>query len=196
MIQNEAINIHSTKNPTFNISPLSFASSGSNVGPDDVKDILAAFGISNGWGVMKDLSDKISGGVPNLNDAYKFAAERRHQSAHSANFIYDYQWLRNIRNEILAIAASLDILLEARCRQIRSALGTPVGRHAVGLWNLRFLMESGGSYKEAKTIEGRSIKNWGRMDEAITQLRSRLARNEEFLIVLDNRKRIRAWYVT
>jgi hypothetical protein len=195
LIQSETINIHSTKNPVFNLSPLSFASSGSNVTPDDVKDILAAFGIPNGWGAMKDLSDNISGGVPNLHDAYKFAAERRHQSAHSANFLYDYQWLRNIRNEILAIAASLDILLEARCRKIRSSLNKPVAEHACDIWNVRFLMEHGVSFKEAKSVTGRAIKNWPNLDDAIANIRSKLVHNDEFLVVLDNSRRIRKWYV-
>lgn len=195
LIQSEAINIHSTKNPVFNLSPLSFASSGSNVAPDDVKDILAAFGISNGWGAMKDLSDKISGGVPNLQEAYKFAAERRHQSAHSANFIYDYQWLRNIRNEILSIAASLDILLEARCRKIRSSLNKAVATHANDVWNVRFLMQHGTNFKEAKSITSRAVKNWADLDDAIANLRPKLVRNEEFLVILDSGKRIHKWYV-
>lgn len=195
LIQSEAINIHSTKQPNYSLSPLSFASSSSNVSADDIKNILSAFGISDGWRALKTLSDSISGGVTNLADAYKFAAERRHQSAHSANFAYDYQWLLNIKNEILAIAASLDILLEERCRQIRSALTKSVDSHVGPSFKFRFLVQAGQVYKEAKSPQGISIKNWADLNTAIASVRSKLPRSGEYLIVLDGQSRIKKWFV-
>jgi len=71
LIQDEASKIYSTKNPTFSISPLSFASSNSNVTAQDVTDILAAFGVKGGWAKMKSVSDSISGGLPDLGSVRK-----------------------------------------------------------------------------------------------------------------------------
>ncbi|HCF2636454.1 TPA: hypothetical protein NIB19_002971 [Pseudomonas aeruginosa] len=197
LIQTESLKIHSTGKAVFELSDFSLASSGSNVSADEVIQILSAFGISGGWTTLKKVSDAIGGGLPDLSQTYKNAASRRHSCAHEANFNYDYLWLASIKSEILAIAASLDIILEARCRQTESNLNDNMQDHNIDhALSYRFLHEDSGTYKESKILNGRSIKNWTNLPDALVALRPKLHRNGEFLIILDDTKRISDWYVS
>jgi len=197
LVQNEALKIHSTGKPVFELSDLSLASSSSNVSADEVTQVLGAFGLSGGWAVLKKISDSIGGGLPDLGQAYKNAASRRHSCAHEANFNYDYAWLASIKSEILAIAASLDILLEARCRQVENSLNDNMQDHDIDkALNYRFLHEASSVHKESKALGGRTIKNWQTPLEALKVIRPKLKRADEFLILLDNGRRISNWYVS
>lgn len=197
LIQTESLKIHSTARPVFELSDFSLASSGSNVSADEVSQILVAFGLTGGWGALKTISDAIGGGLPDLGQAYKNAASRRHSCAHEANFNYDYLWLASIKSEILTIAASLDIILEARCRQVDAALNMNMQDHNINhALNYRFLHKASNSYKESKALGGHSIKNWSNLQDALINLRPKLRPKSEFLIVLDESRRISDWYVS
>lgn len=197
LVQTESLKIHSTGRPAFELSDLSLASSSSNVSTDEVSGILTAFGLSGGWTTLKKVSDAIGGGLPDLNQAYKNAASRRHSCAHEANFNYDYIWLASIKSEILAIAASLDIILEGRCRQVEASLNTNMQDHDIDTaLNYRFLHNVSGVYKESKTFGGHTIKNWNDSAEALRTIRPKLRPAKEFLILLDGSRRVSDWYVS
>lgn len=194
LVQDESLKIHSTKSSPFEISPYSFFSINSNINASEIPDLLAAFGVGGVWNILKNISDQIGGGLPDLAQAYKNAADRRNRAAHTASFRYDYQWLQGIKNEILAIAASLDIVLTARCRQISDNLGTPIADHDIReALNFRFLERSGMTFKEKIQINGPARKNWLSLDDAVIALMPRLRQNNSFLIVLDQTRRINDW---
>jgi len=194
IIQDEAYKIHSTQNNSYQFSIYSLLSSTSNVAVEDVPELLKAFGISGGWGLLKTVSDSIGGGVPDLQMSYRNAADRRHNSAHTASFQYLYGWLTQIKREIISIAASLDVLLMGRCRQIDRDLLSDVSSHNINVdLNYRFLEEDNGSYRETREIGGRARKIWANYADAITSLRPDLVANKEFLITLDASKSIVDW---
>ena len=195
LIQDEALKIHSTKKPTYALSNYSLVSSRPNIGANEVSDLLRSFGISDGWNKLKIVSDSIGGGLPDLQQSYKNIAERRHNSAHKADYDYDYRWLENIRNEIIAIAVSLDVLLSARCRQISADLSKAIKSHDInnGL-NFRFLEKSGSEYRETSVIGGRARKIWSLLDDAVNGIKPNLISKKEFLIILDDSRRINDWY--
>lgn len=196
LVQSEALKIHSTGNNVFELSNFSLASSGSNISPDEINTILGAFGISGGWGTLKKISDSIGGGLPDLKQSYKNAASRRHSCAHEANFNYNYSWLNSIKGEMLAIAASLDIALEARCRQVESDLVKNMSEHDLEhALKYRFLHDNTQHFKELKKFDGKSIKNWTDLPTALLQIKPTLSTTNEFLIVLDTTKSIRDWHV-
>lgn len=195
LVQEEALKIHSTKNENFELSKFSLLSANSNIGAEEVTNLIGAFGINGGWSTLKTVSDKIGGGLTDLNQSYKNAADRRHNAAHSAAFRYEYQWLSEIKHEILSISASLDILLTARCRQIDNNLGKKLDEHNINnALKYRFLEDSVNCYKETAQIGGRSKKNWSELDTAIATLRPQLRAKNEFLVILDTQKRIKDWY--
>jgi hypothetical protein len=197
LVQTESLKIHSTAKPLFELSDLSLASSSSNVSAEEVTGILAAFGLGGGWATLKKVSDAIGGGLPDLNQAYRNAASRRHSCAHEAKFTYDYVWLASLKSEILAIAASLDIILEARCRQVETSLNMNIQDHDIDdALNYRFLHNASGVYKESKSLGGRTMKNWRDPSEALRVLRPKLRPAKEFLVLLDSGRRVSDWYVS
>jgi hypothetical protein len=196
LVQDEALKIHSTKNATFELSKFSLVSANSNITANELTDVLKAFGIIGGWSTLKQVSDSVGGGLPDLSQSYKNAADRRHYSAHTASFQYDYQWLSDIRNEILAISCSLSVLLAARCRQIASDLTKNFCDHdIVHALNYRFLEQSGTEFRETTQIGGKARKIWASREDAINHISPNLISKKEFLIVLDNSRRIDDWYL-
>lgn len=196
IIQQETLKIHSTQNPTYQLSKYSLMNSGSNVTASEVSDFLRAFGLSGGWTLLKNVSDNIGGGLPDLGQAYQNASQRRHNAAHAANFQYNYLWLSNIKNEILAICASLDILITAKCRQVVREPAKIMSDHDINTeLNYRFLEPGGGTiYRETSVIGGRSRKNWPSLANALAHLRPQLGTRKEFLVILNLSKRIEDWY--
>jgi len=196
LIQDESEKIHSTKNSPYRLSKFSLVSGQSNIAANEVSNFLKAFGISGGWQTMKTVSDSIGGGLPDLNQAFNNAASRRHNAAHVAAFQYDYAYISSLRNEIIAIAASLDILITARCRQILADVTQKIDAHNINTeLNYRFLEPNGAIYKETRTIGGTSRKNWTALNDAIVDLQPRLLSRHEFLIILNTSRRIEDWYV-
>jgi len=195
LIQDEALNIHSTKNPVFNISKYALASSGSNVTASELTDILRAFGIEGGWETLKAVADSIGGGLPDPRQTYLNASERRHNCAHVADYNYDYQWLSAIKNEIITICASLDILLSARHRQAKSDCSKKLKDHDIKkALNYKFIEADKGNYRETKNIGGRAIKVWKNMEDAVNNIQPKLENNNEFLILLNESRRICDWH--
>src|ERR1044072_1699133 len=196
LIQDEALKIHSTKNGTYELSKFSLVYNGSNVSLPEITDLLRAFGLNGGWALMKTISDKIGGGLPDLNQAYRNASSRRHNAAHTASFQYDYLWISNIRSEILTIAAVLDILLTARCRQVTAIPSKKMDTYDINAaLNFRFLEPKNNIFRETTTIGGNSRKNWPDIQNAINYLQPLLKNKDEFLVVLNPSKRIEDWYV-
>jgi len=195
VIQEEALKISSTKNNVFELSKYSLVYSGSNISSEEVTNFIKAFGMNNGWGFLKTISDSIGGGIPDLAQAYKNAADRRHSAAHTANFQYNHAWLANLKNEIIAIAASIDIAITARCRQVAASPGIKLDVHNINsVLNFRFLEYDNGIYKETKQMGGRSKKNWSNLTTAINSIQPSLNSKNEFLIILNSSKRIEDWH--
>ena len=196
LIQDEAQKIYSTKNATYELSKYSLVSANSNITADEIAEVLKAFGINGGWNKLKTVSDAIGGGLPDLCQTYKNAASRRHNAAHTAAFQYNYQWLSDIRNEILAISCSFEILLSARCRQIITDLNKNIADHDINnALNYRFLEQSGSEYRETNQVGGRARKKWTSLDDAINHIKPNLNARNEYLIVINNSRRIDNWYV-
>jgi hypothetical protein len=195
IIQQETHKIASTSTTPFSLSKYSLLSSGSNVTSKEVNEFLRAFGILNGWGTLKNISDSIGGGIPDLAQAYKLASERRNNSAHSANFTYNSTWLSNLKSEIIAICASIDIAISIRCRQANKRPLVPLdSQDFTDELNFRFLELDAGKYRETKTIAGKSRKNWTDLNSAILSLQPLLSNRKEYIVVLDSSKRITNWY--
>lgn len=194
IIQQETKKIASTGSLPYELSKYALLSSGSNVASREITEFLDAFGIANGWTQLKLISDAIGGGIPDLAQAFNNATYRRHNSAHSASFNYQYLWLENLKSEILAISASIDIAISARCRQARRSPTVRLSAHNLSDdLNFRFFESHRGTFKETKSIGGRSIKNWGTIEDAFASHASRIEGRREFLIALNTSRRIMDW---
>lgn len=198
LIQSEAYNVFSTSTHPFTLSKYSLVYSGTNVSSTEIADMLKAFGIDNCWPTLKSISDAIGGGIPDLSSAFNNASQRRHSAAHDVNFNYSYTWLFNIKSEILALAASIDIALSAKCRQINRFPRNPIDRLNIAPdLNYRFIESlTPNLFKERKALRGRVLKNWPSLNDALARHQPELIRRKEFLIVLNSGSRIIDWYTS
>jgi hypothetical protein len=195
LIQDESKNISSTSSDSFTLSKFSFVHESSNISYADIKDLLSAFNISGGWQTLKKVSDDIGGGVNDLAQSYKNAFERRHSAAHTSGFKYEFSWLSNIKSEIIAISASIDILLTVLCRLVDASPLKKMDEHQViPNINYRFLVSESGVFKEKKTLTSRSIKNWANIEDAILALEPLSRSRKEILIVHSSSGRIEGWF--
>lgn len=200
LIKDETLKIHSTLNGSnFELSQFSLLSSGSNISKGEIPLAMSAFSIDHGWNKLKSVSDAINGGVLDLSQSYENASSRRHSSAHSVNYSYQYSWLEGIKKEILSISASFDLLLTARYRQIKRNPTVNVSTHNIDDdLKYRFLKEKsiGGNivFQELTQINGRSRKNWTDLTLAINTLKPNLEHKKEFLIILDSSSSLSNWY--
>lgn len=168
IIQQETAKISSTINHPYQLSKYSLVNSSSNVSKDEIKDLLKAFGIDKGWQKLKSISDQIGAGIPDLSQAYELAAKRRNSSAHSVLFNYDISWLQNLKNEIIGIAASVDIALHAKCRQAKKNPSQKLELSNIDEeLNVRFLERDKFVYKDKATLTSKSRKNWASVPDAL-----------------------------
>jgi len=94
------------------LSPLSFGQSSSNIGPDDVSNILSAFGIEGGWTSISTISRRVGiGGAVDYCQSFKNMATRRHKAAHNININIPLSDLVNTLTEIIGICCGFDLLL-------------------------------------------------------------------------------------
>lgn len=198
LIRDEAYKIYSTGQSAFGVSKFSFGWSQSNLSADEVKDILNCFAINNLWQSIKSVSDSIGGGLTSPQDSFTNAATRRHSSAHSSVFTYQYSWLHELPGEILALSASIDILLMARYRQIN--MRRVSGKIDNSTFNINdglnfvYLEEDSGKYRQTVSIGNRARRIWPDLASAILFIKPGLERKQQFLIILDGSKRLKDWH--
>lgn len=102
LIQDEAYKIYSSSQSAFDVSQFSFGWKRSNLDTGEIGSILGCFAINEAWRNIKLVSDRIGGGITSLKDSFANAASRRHSSAHSSDFHYQYSWLNGLPSELLA----------------------------------------------------------------------------------------------
>ncbi len=95
----------------------------------------------------------------------------------------------------MAIAAALDILLVARCRQISTDPTLRINTHDINhALNYIFLEPTNSQYRQTRVIGGRSSKNWNNLQDAINILQPTLRATNQFLIILSASNRVEDWY--
>lgn len=199
LIQEEAFKIHSSRLAVFNVSKFSFGWTNSNLNSGDVSAILKCFALNDGWKTITTLSMQIGAGITSPKDVFDNAASRRHSSAHSSRFQYEYGWLNELPHDILGVAAAIDILLVARYRQIKSKPSVGKIDHSTfdisEELNFVFLEQTPTEkFRECAVVNGRARKIWDTLNMAIGNLQPGLESKKNFIIQLDLSKRITDWY--
>ncbi|MCO4202048.1 HEPN domain-containing protein [Aeromonas hydrophila] len=195
LVQGESLKVSSTSNQVYAFSQFSFLSGNSNVSHSEIGELMAALTINGGWRTLKTISDDIGGGVPDLQQAYSNAASRRHNAAHVSNFQFEYAWLSSIFNEIMTIAASLDIALSRKCKMISTSPNDDISSHDIMVdRKYRFLFDKDGYYKERKLLQGKTIKNWPLQVASLAQVIANSRAKNEVLVIIGNNNRVRDWH--
>jgi RiboL-PSP-HEPN len=94
------------------ISKYSFGYSASNISEDEVKEILKAFGMDDGWGQITAMAKRLGfGGLHDCKQQFIDIKKRRHTSAHTIVPTVLHADLVNSLRAMLGICIGLDILL-------------------------------------------------------------------------------------
>jgi hypothetical protein len=139
----QAAHIASTASTSYRISALSFCNEKSNIGTDDIDDILSCFQIDSGWNKIKIIASRVGfGGAASFEEIFRGIAVRRHLSAHTVNAQVTQSDLVDSLPFIYAIAISFDLML-SKCAQLikdkdPSYLGTSTRRFTLDPNSLPF----------------------------------------------------------
>lgn len=108
------------------LSELSFANEHPNVSAEEVKAILAAFGVHSGWICITNLSKRIGlGGVPDYCAAFENIAKRRHAAAHDVTTHTPHGDLSSSIDTLLGFGISFDVLLSEACSRFNVGIALP-----------------------------------------------------------------------
>lgn len=93
------------------LSDHSFGYSMSNIGEDDVRDILKAFGVEAPWNQITSLSGRLGIALLDAESEFEVVKSRRHSSAHALTGQVLYLDLQNSVRSSVAICLAFDLLL-------------------------------------------------------------------------------------
>ncbi len=93
------------------LSGHSFGYSASNIGEDDVKDILKSFGVDTPWAQVTSLTARFGIAILDAEAEFESIKSRRHSSAHALTAQVLYADLQNSVRSSLAICLAFDLLL-------------------------------------------------------------------------------------
>jgi hypothetical protein len=113
------------------LSDLSFGYSTSNLGEDDVKEILKSFGVENPWTQVTLLTARFGVAILDAEAEFESIKNRRHSSAHALTGRVLYADLQNSVRSSLAICLAFDLLLSQSGAMLNSKAGPGHGGRAL-----------------------------------------------------------------
>lgn len=123
--QSHAVHLASTRGSPFTISPITFGFSRPNLGKDEIKDLLSAFNVGDGWRQLSKISSRANVTALPLDTAFENAASRRHSAAHDASSNIPLTDLQQFVTDALGIAFAYDALLSSVvCAWLKSSKGS------------------------------------------------------------------------
>lgn len=189
------------------LSPLSFGQATSNIGPDDVSNILSAFGIEGGWAGISTISRRVGiGGAVDYCQSFKNMALRRHKAAHNINANIPLADLENTLKEIIGICCGFDLLLSHShsLHNIRQVPKKATGLVSQDNIKLRFISAHPtklNSFREqietvnnANQTFAHTVKVHNSMASAETAALNKCAPNRQQLVILDARSIPERWF--
>lgn len=197
-IQEHAALVASTGATGFQISPLAFGHSRSNLSTREVEDILTAFQIDSPWSAMGSVASRAGVGNPALKTAFDRAATRRHTAAHQANADVESTELSAFVLDLLALCLSFDLLLsQALTKILERHEGYLKRKEKVAARGvvLRFVAHDGTRYWR-DTIEGQARAAMRNADfDVVKTAALRHARaNSQAVVIHDERRVPRQWF--
>jgi hypothetical protein len=196
LIQTEALKISSTANTAYDLTEYAFGYKYSNLNNGEIKNILTAFSIKDGWGNMTSISSRIGLTAFPLNNSFDNAAIRRHKAAHVAHSNTPINDLSQYVSEAYGIAISFDSLITKALIQIKSHNANYLlGNLEIdqSFIKLSFIKYENGVWKYKRENNSRSLRNDSDKASLIAWVIRKAQTNEETLIIYDEANNITDW---
>ncbi|WP_144429531.1 HEPN domain-containing protein [Myxococcus hansupus] len=159
-IQRVGSQIASTSRSTYELAELSFAHDKSNINSNDIKEILGAFGIKDGWGNISKFAGRT--GLPSLGleDSFRTASRTRNRAAHRPDADIATSDLDSFHKAALGIAIGFDALISRASRLIVENAAFRSGAHQLAHDNIpiRFLDASGSRWREKEEASSKASR--------------------------------------
>lgn len=195
-VQTEASKISSTSSAAYDLTEYAFGYKYSNINDGEVKNILKAFSINDGWGNMTAISSRIGLTALPLNNSFKNAAIRRHKAAHVAHSNTPINDLSQYVSEAYGIAIAFDSLITKALTHIRRHNANYLAGNLIidqSFIRLSFIKYENGTWKYKRENNNRSIKNDNDKATLIAWVIIRAQANEETLVIYDETNNITDW---
>jgi hypothetical protein len=197
-IQNETLNVSSTKNATFQISEYSLGWERSNISTDDVRDFLGILGVEGGWNSIQLISGLINTTIVTPSEIFRNAAQRRHKAAHNADADSLLSDLSGFASDAVVIALSYDLLI-SRC--LHSIMTNDAGyltgavKTIPGHLKFRFLVEDTKNWKEYTQGSNRAYRVSKDYNTLFPDVLMRARAKKENLIIKSVGNKVMNWEI-
>lgn len=161
-----------------------FVPRGSNVSKEHIKNALRAFGLKDGWGNLKIVTQEIGSGRVDLLADYSNLSSTRHKSAHDPESNVPTNNLKTHIEITILIGIAIDILTTNIAVAYKNATSASdlLTRLTSLTRNYRFVdLEIGGTFVERASLTGRIVKRYPTEADATA---GALARNGFAFVVL------------
>jgi hypothetical protein len=187
----------STDSAAYELSGLAFGQARSNLSREDLKELLRAFKVKDGWGNAQKLAKRMGFPSLSLRDDFQATARRRHAAAHLGGAEIALGDLQELPVQILGIAATFDAILSRSAFHLVSgdqhfAQAGNLDSTSVGL---RYLDADGSIVREIGEGNRRATVVGSSYGELVADCRSR-ASSRGAVIVYREREVPIAWEVT
>lgn len=187
----------STDTAAYELSGLAFGQARSNLGPEDLKELLRAFRIKNGWGNTHKLAQRMGFPSLSLRDDFQATARRRHVAAHKGSAETALGDLQALPTQILGIAASFDAVLSRAAFHLVSgdqsfAQSGSLESSSIGL---RYLDDDGTVVREVGEGNRRATAVGGSVGELLPRCRARASVRGAVIVYSEKQVPV-AWEVT
>ncbi len=186
--QSESAIIASSQNTTYQISQYSIGWDGSNLHVDDIDYIFKCFNIKAGWLNIDSLSTKLDLAILSSKEAFKNAAQRRHDAAHNVYAKIQPTDLENFVREAYAIALGFDLLVSTAYHRIYLGdegylkNGRKITADDIALRTISF---GKNRWRERREGRKRAVRTADTKEELWPNALVRAKNNNEFLICMD-----------
>lgn len=169
LIQEVGRALASTSGATPTLSPLSLLWGASNLGVEDVRDVLGALGVKDAWNQLGQVASRAGFHAVDLRTAFLGLARDRHAAAHEAQTDTPLLSVRSLARSALAIGLAFDVLLSRAGRLCHSGdagylAGQEISSDDIALI---FVDDRGGSYAVIAEGSTRAHRVFSSVDEAL-----------------------------
>jgi hypothetical protein len=187
----------STDSAGYELSELAFGRARSNLGHDDLKELLRAFRVKDAWGNCDRLGKRMGFSSLSLRDDFQSAAQRRHAAAHRGSVEIALGDLQILPGQVLAIAATFDALLSRSAFHLVSGDQgfARSGNLEEGAIGIRFLDDDKGSVREIGEGKKRAAAIGSSFAALLPACRARAVKSGAVIIYSEKKVPV-AWEVT
>lgn len=185
--QTYSAQIASTQTGALQLPDIGFFHIASNIGADNLRDALIAFGVHKPWEQLSGLLSRMSISALPAENVFSSLAERRHSAAHNPNTSISESDLVQSIVDAIGIGVGFDLLLTSASRSLRQLTAPTLGgKYLLGSHStvaLRFIRAHGPEFREIKEGGKRGVARSADWKLLLPDAEKRAHARDEALIV-------------